>query len=117
MLAKIKARPGFAEEVGMLLVHNGVVRAWSRAGRRPVAAVTVTVDREKLAAVCREVAARPGIFAAEAEGREGRFLPGEDLLLLVVAGDVREHVLAAMAELLDRAKGEAVTKVEHFAEP
>lgn len=114
-LAEIKARPGFSESVGMLLVHNGVVRGWSRAGRRAVSAVTITLDRERLEAVRREVEGRPGIFAAAAEGREGRFQPGEDVLLLVVAGDVRENVFAAMAELLERAKGEAIRKEEHFA--
>ena len=29
-LQELKARPGFADHVGMMLVHNGVVRAWSR---------------------------------------------------------------------------------------
>lgn len=117
MLADIKARPGFAEHVGMLLAHNGVVRGWSRAGRRAVSSVTIALDRDRLEVIRRQVEARPGIFAAAARGREGTFLPGEDILLLVVAGDVRENVTAAMAELLERAKGEAVTKVEHLAEP
>lgn len=115
MLAEIKARPGFAEHVGMLLAHNGVVRGWSREGHKAVEAVTVRLDREKLAAIRRAVEGLPGIFAVAADGNEGRLLPGEDLLLLVVAGDVRENVTAAMAELLARAKGEAVTKVEHLA--
>ena len=117
MLAKIKTRPGFAEHVGMLLVHNGVVRGWSRAGGRAVSSVSITLDRERLEAVRRDVEARPGIFAAEAQGREGTFPAGEDILLLVVAGDVRENVMGAMAEFLERAKAEAVTKTEHFADP
>lgn len=116
MLREIKERPGFTENVGMMLAHNGVVRGWTRAGHKAVDAVTVRLDRQKLAAICREVEARPGIFAVAAEGREGRLLPGEDLLLLVVAGDVRENVTPAMTELLARAKAEAVTKVEHLAE-
>lgn len=117
MLAEIKARPGFAEHVGMLLVHNGVVRGWSRAGHKAVGSVSITLDRERLEAVRRDVEGRPGIFAAEARGREGDFVPGDDILLLVVAGDVRENVRAAMEEFLERAKGEAVKKVEHPAEP
>lgn len=116
-LAEIKARPGFGERVGMLLVHNGVVRGFSRAGHRAVSAVTITLDREKMEAIRQEVEGRPGIFAAVAEGREGRFAPGEDVLLLVVAGDVRENVFAAMTELLNRVKSEAVRKEEHFADP
>lgn len=116
ILAEIKARPGFAEHVGMLLVHNGVVRGWSRAGREAVSSVSITLDREKLEAIRREVEGRPGIFAAAAEGREGAFQPGDDILLLVVAGDVRENVRPAMEEFLERAKGEAVSKKEHLAD-
>lgn len=117
LLAEIKARPGFAEHVGMMLVHNGVVRGWSRAGHRAVSSVSIKLDRERLEAIRREVEGRPGIFAAEARAREGDFLPGDDILLLVVAGDVRENVRAAMEEFLERAKGEAVKKTEHPAEP
>ncbi|MBD5417232.1 MAG: molybdenum cofactor biosynthesis protein [Desulfovibrio sp.] len=116
MLAEIKGRPGFAEHVGMLLVHNGVVRGWSRAGHEAVSSVSITLDRDKLEAIRREVEGRPGIFAAACEGREGTFQPGDDILLLVVAGDVRENVRAAMEEFLERAKGEAVSKQEHLAD-
>ena len=30
VLQELKARPGFSDHVGMMLVHNGVVRGWSR---------------------------------------------------------------------------------------
>ena len=43
---------------------------------------------------------------------EGLLKPGDDLLFLVVAGDIREHVKATFAELLDRIKAEAVIKQE-----
>ena len=114
-LDAIRQRPHFAENVGMMLVHNGVVRGWSRDGHKAVAAVTVTPDREKMAQICREMEARPGIFAVEAEANAGLLKPGDDVLLLVVAGDVREHVTATLVELLDRVKKEAVHKEEHFA--
>ncbi|MBA3002992.1 MAG: molybdenum cofactor biosynthesis protein, partial [Desulfurivibrio sp.] len=29
-IAEMKKNPAFAENVGMVLVHNGVVRGWSR---------------------------------------------------------------------------------------
>lgn len=31
ILADLKKRPGFTENVGMVLVHNGVVRGWAPA--------------------------------------------------------------------------------------
>ncbi len=116
-LDALKKQPGFAENVGMMLVHNGVVRAWSRTDRTPVRAVRVTPDKARMQRICRELERRPGIFRIEAEAAEGLLRPGDDLLFLVVAGDIREHVKATFAELLDRIKAEAVLKQEFSEEP
>ena len=111
-LQELKQRPGFSEHVGMMLVHNGVVRAWSRADHAAVGRVLVRPDRQRMEAIRREMEQRPGIFAVLAEAAEGELLPGDDLLFLVVAGDIRENVKAVFAELLDRIKAEAVVKEE-----
>ncbi len=115
-LQELKARPGFADNVGMMLVHNGVVRAWSRADHAPVTSVRVSHDTSKMEAICRELEKQPGIFAIVAQAEEGLLKPGDDLLFLVVAGDIREHVKATFAELLDRIKAEAVIKQEFHEE-
>lgn len=114
-LADLKKNPEFARNVGMVLVHNGVVRAWSRDGGAPVTSVRVNPDHDRIQAICREMEQRPGIFCILAEAREGELKPGDDLLFLVVAGDIRENVKATFAELLDRIKAEAVIKQEVFA--
>lgn len=111
-LAELKKRPGFTENVGMVLVHNGVVRGWSRADHATVTSIRVTPDRARMDAICREMEQQPGIFCIHAESAEGELLPGDDVLFLVVAGDIREHVKATFAELLDRIKAEAVVKQE-----
>ena len=112
-LQELKARPGFSEHVGMMLVHNGVVRGWSRHDHSSVRSVDVHPDREKIADICHELEQRPGIFAILAEACEGHLKPGDDLLFLVVAGDIREHVKPVLAELLDRVKSTAIHKQEH----
>lgn len=111
-LAELKQTPGFTDHVGMMLVHNGVVRGWARKDHAKVGRVVVTPDRERMAAICREMERQPGIFKIVAEAAEGELMPGDDLLFLVVAGDIREHVKATFAELLDRIKSEAVVKQE-----
>lgn len=113
-LQELKSRPGFADHVGMMLVHNGVVRGWSRNDHSTVTSVHITPDREKMAVIVREMEQRPGIFAIVADAEEGRLKPGDDVLFLVVAGDIRENVKATFAELLDRIKAEAVIKQENF---
>ncbi len=112
MLAKLKKRPGFAENVGMILVHNGVVRGWSRKDHSPIASMYIRHDSERMEAICRELEQRPGIFCIMAEAVDGELKPGDDVLLLAVAGDIREHVKPVLAELLDRIKAEAVVKEE-----
>jgi molybdopterin synthase catalytic subunit len=111
-IAELKQEPGFRENVGMILVHNGVVRAWSRKDGSPVTRIKVMTDLHKAEAIRREIEARPGIFRVVVEARSGEFAPGDDLLFLIVAGDIRENVKPALADLLDRIKGEAVTKQE-----
>ena len=116
VLQELKARPGFTDHVGMMLVHNGVVRGWSRKDHAPVSSITVSHDQAKMDAICHEMEQRPGIFAIVAQANGGELQPGDDLLLLVVAGDIRENVKATFAELLDRIKSEAVIKQEHRPE-
>lgn len=112
-IAELKRTPGFTEKVGMVLVHNGVVRATSRNAGKAVERLEVHPDQDKIQAICREIEARPGIFAVRALAKDGTFLPGEDLLFIIVAGDIRENVLSALTDALNRIKAEAVRKCEH----
>lgn len=114
-IAALKAEPGFTENVGMVLVHNGVVRGTSRTESGTVKAVEVACDQGKIDAICREGQSRPGIFRVLAKGLSGRLQAGDDVLFIIVAGDYRENVKATLAEVLDRIKSEAVTKKEIFA--
>ncbi len=114
-LQEMKKEPGFTENVGMVLVHNGVVRGWSRNDRSEVSAIEITPDLEKMEEIRQEIEAREGIFRAWAHANSGLMHPGDDVLFLIVAGDIRENVKAALADLLDRVKAEAVTKKEIFA--
>ncbi len=111
-IATLKKQPGFASRVGMVLVHNGVVRATSRGDGRAVAALEVEPDQEAIEAIRRECRQRPGIFEIVIEARAGRFQPGDDLLFIIVAGDIREHVKPVLAEVLDRVKSGPIAKRE-----
>ncbi len=114
-IAELKKTPGFTENVGMILVHNGVVRGWSRKDHKPVSAVEITPDNAKIQALCAEFEKRPGIFRAVAEAEGGVKHPGDDVLFIIVAGDIRENVKAALSELLDRIKSETISKREILA--
>ena len=111
-IAELKKRPDFNEKVGMILIHNGTVRSWSRHDRRAVSALETVVDNEKVERLRREYLEWPGIYEIIVEARSGCFQPGDDLLFIIVAGDLREHIKPVLAELLDRIKAEAVSKRE-----
>lgn len=108
----MKQHPEFAENVGMILVHNGVVRAWSRKDRQGVKCLEVTPDYVKIESIRQEFLRKEGIFDIIIEAKSGRFKPGDDLLFIIVAGDIRENVKPVLADLLDRIKAEAVAKKE-----
>ena len=110
----IKKRPGFTENVGMIMLHNGVVRGFSRNGHKKVASIQVYANELKIGEICQEVGSRKGIFAVTAEASQGLLKPGDNLLLLAVAGDIRENVIPAFEELLHRVKKDAVEKQEFF---
>lgn len=111
-IGELKARPDFTDNVGMILVHNGTVRAWSRKDRSSVTSIEVKADVQRIAALREEFLQYPGIYDIVIESRSGLLKPGDDLLFILVAGDIREHVKPVLADLLDRIKREAVTKSE-----
>lgn len=115
-IAELKKQPGFADNVGMILCHNGVVRNWSRADRKSVVKLEVTPDYEKIEEIRQEFLKAPGIFEILIDAKSGTFEPGDDLLFMIVAGDIRENIKPVLAELLDRIKAEAVTKKEIYAD-
>jgi len=110
MVSRIKNHPDF-HRAGMILCHNGVVRAHSRDGK-PVAELTVKADRKRLAEIIAEIKKRPGIVEALAEVREGRLKPGDDVMFIAVAGDFRENVFAALRDAIEMIKAGVTQKTE-----
>jgi molybdopterin synthase catalytic subunit len=113
MIAKIKRHPRFSE-AGMILAHNGVVRESSRDGRK-VTGLCVAVDHAKLDTILEEKRRLPGIIEILVEIVEDRDLAvGEDVMGLVVAGDIRENVIAALSDTLNTVKSVVTSKTEFF---
>jgi molybdopterin synthase catalytic subunit len=113
VIQRIKKHPDF-DRVGMILCHNGVVRATSRAGRK-VSGLRVAVDHKKLDRIISEQKKSPGIIDIQVEIAENRDLEvGDDVMLLVVAGDIRENVIAVLTEILNSIKSTVTNKTEYY---
>ena len=72
----------------------------------------LTNDLKDIEAIRREGEAMPGMFRVLVTANAGVFVPGDDLLFIIAAGDIREHVLASLTYTLTRVKSEAITKRE-----
>ncbi|MCX5857554.1 MAG: molybdenum cofactor biosynthesis protein MoaE [Deltaproteobacteria bacterium] len=110
MIDKVKMHPDYPK-VGMILCHNGVVRSTSRDGR-PVSELTVRVNRQQLQLITDDIRQRAGIIEVLVEIREGKLYPGEDVMFVVVAGDFRENVFAALMDTVNRIKADVTRKIE-----
>ena len=106
----VKAQPD-AGGIGMILSHQGVVRGVSRSGE-PVTGMDLAVDRERLEEVLAEAATWPGVVAVRAWVNEGELAVGDDIMKVLVAGDIREHVFGALQSLVALLKNEVVSEVE-----
>ena len=116
LVKAVRQHPDYAK-VGMILCHNGVVRQTSRDGRR-VTGLRVSVDDYKLQNVIAENKTRSGIVEILVEIAGDRDLEvGEDVMLLVVAGDIRENVIGALSDTLDAIKTTVTHKTEFFVDP
>jgi molybdopterin synthase catalytic subunit len=115
MLNQIKRHPDFAK-VGMILCHNGVVRATARDGRK-IKGLKVTVNHEKLEQIISEQSQKSGIIDIQVNIVENKNLAvGDDIMHLIVAGDIRENVISVLKDTLDAIKMQATNKTEYFLE-
>lgn len=117
-LREAKGDPAW-DRVGMYLIHNGVVRRTPRAQVRlgeenaaPVAGMRFSYDREKLNAAVEETRRREGVYYVRTWLNEGRLAVGEDIMYVLVGGDIRSHVVDALEFLVGKIKSEAVMETE-----
>ncbi len=109
----IKKHPDY-NKVGMILCHNGVVRGTSRDGRK-VSGIKVAVDHTKLKKIITESKKKPGIVEVLVEIFDGKdLMVGDNVMYLVVAGDIRENVITTLQDTLNEIKTTVTTKIEYF---
>lgn len=108
-----------ASKVGMYLTHNGVVRQTAKAKVRrgqedapDVAGMVFSYDEEKVNQAVAEAHGLEGIYYVRVWLNEGRLRVGDDLMYVLIGGDIRPRVVAALEFLVGRLKDECVTETE-----
>ena len=108
-----------APKIGMYLTHNGVVRQSARAKVRlgaedtkPVTGMYFAYDREKVDGVIADTYRMEGIYYIKVWLNEGELSLGDDIMYVLIGGDIRPHVVDALQYLVGRIKSECVTETE-----
>lgn len=110
-----------AQNIGMFLLHNGIVRATSKATARygktddrPVAGMEVRCNRDLLEEIKKTTCAMKGIEVVKIWINEGTLRVGDDLMYVLIGGDIRPHVIGALEYLVGRIKSECIQEKELF---
>ena len=121
-LREAKASPK-AVEAGMFLVHNGVVRKSARSrvregneSARAVVGMRFAYDAEGVDRAVQDTLALPGIFFARAWLNEGELRVGDDIMYVMIGGDIRPRVIEALQFLVGKIKTECVTEEERYGD-
>lgn len=116
-LKAAKASPD-ANKIGMYLTHNGVVRKTARAEVRggkaaaPVSGMRFSYDADKLAAALEDTRRLDGIYYVRAWLNDGELQVGDDIMYVLIGGDIRPRTIAALEYLVGRIKNECVAEQE-----
>ena len=104
---------------GMYLTHNGTVRQTAKAkvryGAEDTKAVTgmlFSYDEEKVNRIIEDAYRLEGIYYIRVWLNEGQLNVGDDIMFVLIGGDIRPRVVDALNYLVGRIKNECVTETE-----
>ena len=108
-----------APKIGMYLTHNGVVRQSAKAKVRygaqdteEVTGMLFSYDAEKVGAVIADTYQMEGIYYIKVWLNEGQLAVGDDIMYVLIGGDIRPRVVDALQYLVGRVKNECVVETE-----
>ena len=110
-----------ASKIGMYLVHNGIVRQSAKAkvrqgaeNTKPVTGLIFSYDQAKVDAAIAETYKMDGIYYLRVWLNEGQLTVGDDIMYVLVGGDIRPHVVDALQVLVGKIKSECVVETELY---
>ena len=107
-----------APKIGMYLTHNGIVRQSAKAKVRygedakDVTGMIFSYDQAKVDAVLEDAKRLEGIYYIRIWLNEGELKVGDDIMYVLIGGDIRPRVVDALNYIVGRIKNECVTETE-----
>ena len=106
---------------GMYLTHNGTVRQSAKAkvrygeeNTREVTGMVFSYEEEKVNAVIADTYKMEGIYYIKVWLNEGQLKMGDDIMYVLIGGDIRPRVVDALQYLVSRVKNECVKEEEIY---
>lgn len=118
-IKEAKSDPRSAD-CGMFLFHNGVVRRTAKAQVREgkassqVSGMCFSYDENKVEAAKEAALSMDGIKYVRVWLNEGELSVGDDIMLVLIGGDIRPHVIDALQSLVGELKSNCVIEKEIF---
>lgn len=110
-----------AKKIGMYLTHNGIVRESAKAKVRhgasdtkPVTGMYFSYDQAKVDEVIEATYKMDGIYYIRTWLAEGELQVGDDIMCVLIGGDIRPHIIEGLQYLVGRIKNECVEEVEIY---
>lgn len=108
-----------APKIGMYLTHNGVVRQTPKAKVRygvedaqDVTGMVFSYDQKKVDEIIAETYKMEGIYYIKVWLNEGQLQVGDDIMFVLIGGDIRPRIIDALNYLVGRIKNECVVETE-----
>jgi len=101
------------ERIGMIASHIGIVKGYSQDGKK-VKALEISFDKEKIDEIIKRTKERESILDVKVRLNEGRLNVGDWVMIVMIAGEVRDKVFPALFEMVDMIKKEATKKREIY---
>ena len=108
-----------APKIGMYLTHNGIVRQTAKAkvrfgeeNTKEVTGMIFSYDEEKVNEVIADTYNMAGIYYIRVWLNEGELSVGDDIMYVLIGGDIRPRVVDALQYLVSRVKNECVVETE-----
>ena len=119
-MREAKADPA-AADCGMFLFHNGIVRRTAKARVRmndesslPVTGMEFSYDPAVVNSAIEAAYKLPGVYYIRVWLNEGELTVGDDIMLVLVGGDIRPHVIDALQQLVGEIKNNCVVEKEKY---
>ena len=108
-----------APKCGMYLTHNGTVRQTAKAKVRygeentqNVTGMIFSYNQEKVDAAIADAYKMDGIYYIKVWLNQGQLTMGDDIMYVLIGGDIRPRVVDCLQYLVGRLKNECVTETE-----